>query len=104
MSASLVRPASTTRRPCPLPGNSVTAAVEVDVLWGLGHVERRVGEFGQAREYHTQALSLARQLGYRPGEVLALWGLGEVERRVGEYGQARECHTQALSPPCPTAR
>ena len=40
---------------------------EVDGLWGLGEVERLVGEFGPARECHTQALSLARQLGYRRG-------------------------------------
>ena len=71
---------------------------EVLALWGLGEVERLVGEFGQAPvEYHMQALSLARQLGERHGEVLALWGLGEVERLVGEFGQARDYHTQALS-------
>ncbi|MCA1707193.1 MAG: tetratricopeptide repeat protein, partial [Actinobacteria bacterium] len=66
-------------------------------LWGLGEVERRVGEYGRAREYHIQALTLARQLGDRPGEVDTLRGLGEVERLVGEYGQAREYHTPALT-------
>src|SRR5262249_54924291 len=65
---------------------------EVDALWGLGEVERRVGEYGQARGYHTQALTLARHLGYHRGEADALWGLGQVERRVGEYGQARKYH------------
>jgi hypothetical protein len=29
-------------------------------LRGLGEVERLVGEYGQAREYHTEALALAR--------------------------------------------
>jgi tetratricopeptide (TPR) repeat protein len=66
-------------------------------LWGLGEVERFVGKYGQAREYYTQALSLARHLGDRPGEVLALRGLGEVERLVGEYGQARKYHIQSLT-------
>ncbi|MGH3835304.1 MAG: tetratricopeptide repeat protein [Pseudonocardiaceae bacterium] len=44
-----------------------------------------------------QALTLARHLGDRRGEVGALWGLGDVERFVGEYGQAREYYTQALT-------
>jgi tetratricopeptide (TPR) repeat protein len=66
------------------------------VLRGLGHVERSVGEYGLAREYHSQALSLAQQLGYRFGEASALRGLGQVQHLVGEYSVARECHTQAL--------
>ncbi|MGH8964541.1 MAG: ATP-binding protein, partial [Actinomycetes bacterium] len=28
---------------------------ETDALWGLGEFERRVGEYGKARDYHTQA-------------------------------------------------
>jgi tetratricopeptide (TPR) repeat protein len=70
---------------------------EVHALWGLGEVERCVGEYGQARTHYTQALVLARQLGYRRGKVDALWGLGQTERLVGEYGPAREYHTQALA-------
>jgi tetratricopeptide (TPR) repeat protein/transcriptional regulator with XRE-family HTH domain len=70
---------------------------EVDALWGLGQVERLVGEYRQARTHYAQALTLARKLGHRRGEADALWGLGEVERQVGEYDQAREYHTQALA-------
>jgi tetratricopeptide (TPR) repeat protein/transcriptional regulator with XRE-family HTH domain len=70
---------------------------QVDALWGLGEVERCVGEEGQARTHYTQALALARELGYRRGEADALGGLGEVERQVGEYSQAREYHTQSLA-------
>ncbi|HYZ10243.1 MAG TPA: tetratricopeptide repeat protein, partial [Pseudonocardiaceae bacterium] len=70
---------------------------EALALRGLGEVERLVGEYPQAREYHGRALSLARDLGDRRGEVLALRGLGEVERLAGEYPQAREYHGQALS-------
>jgi transcriptional regulator with XRE-family HTH domain len=69
---------------------------EVDALWGLGQVERLVGEYGWARTHYTQALALARELGHRRGEADALGGLGEVERQVGEYGQARRYHTEAL--------
>jgi len=58
---------------------------EVDALWGLGYVERLVGEYVQSREYHIQALTLARDLDYRCAEVDALGGLGQVERLVGEY-------------------
>src|SRR5918998_1663259 len=70
---------------------------EVDALWGLGEVERLVGEYGQARTHYTQALTLARQLGHRRGEADALWGLGQVERLVAAYGQAREYLAQALT-------
>ena len=70
---------------------------EVDALWGLGYVERLVGEYVQSREYHIQALTLARDLDYRCAEVDALGGLGQVERLVGEYGRAREYHAQALA-------
>ena len=42
---------------------------EVDALWGLGQVERLAGACGQARECRTQALALARQLGYRVDEA-----------------------------------
>jgi tetratricopeptide (TPR) repeat protein len=77
--------------------NTPNRLYEVDALKGLGEVERLVGEYDQAREYHIQSLFLARQLGDRLGEALALLGLGEDERLVGEYDQAREHHAQALA-------
>lgn len=52
----------------------------------------------QAREYDTQALALARQLGYQRTEADALRGLGQVEQLVGEYDQARQYHTQGRDP------
>jgi len=70
---------------------------EVDALWGLGEVERLVGEYGQARTHYNQALTLAQELGDRRAEADALRGLGEVERLVGECSQAREYDTQALA-------
>ncbi|MGH3695121.1 MAG: tetratricopeptide repeat protein [Pseudonocardiaceae bacterium] len=70
---------------------------EVQVLCGLGEVERLVGDCGQARSYHTDALAFARDLGDRRVEVDALWGLGEVERLVGEYDRARDYFSQALA-------
>jgi tetratricopeptide (TPR) repeat protein len=62
----------------------------------LGEVERLVGGYGQAREYHTQALSLARDLGYRPGEAEALWGLGQVASDTAERSHAYELWREAL--------
>ncbi len=70
---------------------------EVDALWGLGEVERLVGEYGQARTHYTQALTLAQQLRDRRAEADALRGLGEVERLVGECGKAREYYSQSLA-------
>jgi tetratricopeptide (TPR) repeat protein len=65
-------------------------------LRGLGEVERLVGEYGQAREYHTQAVTVARHLGDRPGEAEALWGLGHVASDTAERSQACELWRQAL--------
>jgi hypothetical protein len=42
-------------------------------------------------------LALARQLGYRFGEVLALCGLGEVEQVAGEAEHARRYYMEALT-------
>jgi tetratricopeptide (TPR) repeat protein len=62
----------------------------------LGEVERLVGEYGQARDYYTQALALARHLGYRRAEADALWALGHVASGTAEPGQARELWRKAL--------
>ncbi len=55
-----------------------------------------MGEYGQAREYYTHALVLARQLDYRRAEAEALCGLGHVASDTAERSQARECWGKAL--------
>ena len=70
---------------------------ETEALGGLGQVQRLIGEYHQAQEYHNQALALARRLGYRRAEADALAGLGEVKQLMGEYRQARDRYTQALT-------
>jgi hypothetical protein len=59
-------------------------------------LERLVGDYSQARDNHTQALTLAQHLGDRPGEVLALWGLGHVDTDTAERDQACELWRKAL--------
>jgi tetratricopeptide (TPR) repeat protein len=66
-------------------------------LCGLGEVERLVGQYGQAREYHTHALTLARQLGDRLGEAEALWALGQIGADTEEHDQACELWRKALN-------
>ncbi|MDQ4094069.1 MAG: tetratricopeptide repeat protein [Actinomycetota bacterium] len=63
---------------------------------GLGDVERSVGEYGQAREYHTQVVTLGRHLGDRRAEAEALWGLGQVASDTAERGQADDLWRKAL--------
>lgn len=48
-----------------------------------------VGEYGQARDYYTRSLALARRLGYRFSEAEALRGLGEVEWLIGGSADRR---------------
>jgi tetratricopeptide (TPR) repeat protein len=69
---------------------------EVEALQGLGHVERVVGKYGQAREYHTQALTLARHLRYRRAEADALWWLGHVAIKTAKRSQACALWQNAL--------
>jgi tetratricopeptide (TPR) repeat protein len=69
---------------------------ELLALRGLGEVERSVGEYGQAREHHTQALILGRQLNDRRAEAEALWVLGHVASDTAERGEARELWRSAL--------
>ena len=65
-------------------------------LWGLGEVARLVDEYDQAREYHTQALTLSRQLGYRLDEAEALWGLGHVVSETAGHSRACELWRKAF--------
>ena len=53
---------------------------EVEALWGLGEFERRVGEYGQARQ----------------SEADALWELGNVASDIAEPRHAREHWQTAL--------
>ncbi len=64
------------------------AAGRADVLVELGYACRQLGEYAPAREYLSQALSLARESGRQVTEVRALNGLGWTHMGQGEYGEA----------------
>ena len=97
--ASQARTWLTAERPnllgCVRAMSSTTEAADLSTLLAVHF--RDFGFWPDVRYLYSQALTLARQLGYRRGEADALWGLGEVEWLVGEYGQAREYYTQALA-------
>jgi hypothetical protein len=57
---------------------------------------RDFGFWSDVRYLYDQALTLARQLGYRLGEAEALWGLGHVATDTAEHGQACELWQKAL--------
>ena len=48
-------------------------------------------------DYHQQALTIARQVGYRNGEGWALHNLGLTYHSLGDYRQAIDYHQQALA-------
>jgi tetratricopeptide (TPR) repeat protein len=77
---------------------------EVLALRGLGEVERLAGEYDLARDYYTQALTLARHLGDRLAEAGILVELGYVApstlKRGQAWRQAREIY-EALGIPLP---
>ncbi len=66
-------------------------------LTSLGLCYRRLGEYRQAIDLHTQALAIDRDTGYREGEAADLGNLGNCHYSLGEYRQAIDMHTQALA-------
>jgi tetratricopeptide (TPR) repeat protein len=66
----------------------------------LGRVAQEQGDmatYGEARVHHTQALTLARQLGLLDQVPMVLNDLGRLAWRGGDYAGARTHHAQALA-------
>ncbi|MCI0394084.1 MAG: tetratricopeptide repeat protein [Chloroflexi bacterium] len=65
------------------------------IAWG--RALWRQGRFEEARQQLEQALALARQQGYRPGEATSLHHLGTVFYYLGHHYRAQEYLEQALA-------
>ena len=57
----------------------------------------RLGDYHQAIDLHTQALTIARDMGDRQLEAAELAGLGNCHFRVGDYQQAIDLYSEALA-------
>ena len=70
---------------------------ETSLLGDAGTAYCSMGETQQAIEHHTQALTLAREIGVRKREEHALRGLGLAYARKGELPNALEYHEKSLA-------
>ncbi|MEO7336909.1 MAG: tetratricopeptide repeat protein, partial [Caldimonas sp.] len=66
-------------------------ALEVQTLTLRAIIEQSTGDLVQARTTLNEALSLARERGFRRPAIAALETLGVLERRIGNYAQALSC-------------
>jgi tetratricopeptide (TPR) repeat protein len=66
-------------------------------LTGVGNCRLVLGDYQQAIDLFTQALTIGRDIGYRQAEGVALAGLGNCRLLLGDYQQAIDLFTQALS-------
>ena len=70
---------------------------QADVLTGLGELSSRTAETQQARDYHSQALVIARGLGAPREEARALEGIGHSHLQDGNPGEGIAHLKQALA-------
>lgn len=68
---------------------------EADVLRGLGHLERKLGNNDKARDAYSDALAFYKQINDRRGEAMVLHGPGHLERTLGNNDKAREAYFKA---------
>jgi hypothetical protein len=66
------------------------------VLNGLGELSSRTAKTLQARDYHSQALAIARDLGAPLEEARALEGIGHSHLQDGNHGEGIAHLKQAL--------
>jgi tetratricopeptide (TPR) repeat protein len=71
--------------------------LNVGHLGTLGTCHASMGEYQQAIDLYTQALTVARDVGDRQVEGASLGNLGLCRYRLGEYQQAIDLYTQALT-------
>ena len=70
---------------------------QAEALNRLGELSLRTSATGQARDQHTRALAIARDISAAPEEARALEGIGNSHLRGGDPGQAASYLLQALT-------
>jgi len=63
----------------------------------LGNVSSDLKDYGAAKKYYEQALSIQREIGNRPGQGRCLNNLGEIYRIQGDYAVAKSYCKQSLA-------
>jgi tetratricopeptide (TPR) repeat protein len=62
----------------------------------LGNAYYSLEDYSKAIEYHTQDLTIAKEVGDRAGEGRAYGNLGNAYKSLGDLSKAIEHHTQDL--------
>jgi predicted ATPase/DNA-binding SARP family transcriptional activator len=103
----LARAAALHRAAIDLARELALPTVEIDGLDGLGVVQRRRGDFEDARHCHTAARALADRVGHTlsfdgsgdlaDAAAFSTVQLGYVAEQVGDLDEAWRCHDEALS-------
>src|SRR5262249_62074144 len=92
--------------PAPAPGHERALALSgalgpllagPEALHRLGELSLRASAAEQARDQHTRALAIARDIKAAPEQARALEGIGNVLLREGNPGQATAYLRQALA-------
>jgi tetratricopeptide (TPR) repeat protein len=78
-------------------GRIANTLLNAALLDNLGLCYYSLGEYKQAIELHTQALTTFRDMGIRVSESIALANLGLCHDMLGNHRQAIDLHTQALA-------
>jgi tetratricopeptide (TPR) repeat protein len=80
-----------------LHGRINDSELNAEHLSNLGVCHHSLGDYQQAIDLYTQALTIARDTGHRRTEGLTLGYLGTCHYMLGDYQQALDLHTQALA-------
>ena len=78
-------------------GRITDPTVNATHLGSLGNCHFRLGDYRQAVDLYTQALTISRDIGDRNIEGNGLCGLGNCHVSLGNYRQAIDLYTQALA-------
>ena len=70
---------------------------QAEALNRLGELSTRTSATGQARDQHTRALAIARDISATPEEARALEGLGRAHLQGGDHDKGLDYLRQALT-------
>jgi tetratricopeptide (TPR) repeat protein len=69
-----------------------------DSLTNLGYINHHhLGNLEKAKQYYTESLSIAQEIGHRHGITSTLSNLGHLYVLIGEHALAWDCLRQSLS-------
>jgi tetratricopeptide (TPR) repeat protein len=77
--------------------NAGDKAGELKAYTKLGYTHKHIGQFAKAIEYHTKALGISRELGFRHGECACLFNLASTYPNIGEFVKSFELYATCIA-------